>query len=90
MGHTNLFLFGTSRALLWEGTAKSLTDLHPTGWDASYAMATDGNRQVGWRERHTGNIGQFATMWSGSSKGWVDLHDPAYQETNALGISGDI
>ncbi len=90
VGHTNLFLVGPSHALLWEGSAQSLVDLHPAGWDASYAMATDGKRQVGWRERHTGNIGQFATMWSGSSKSWVDLHDPTYQETNALGISGDM
>lgn len=90
VGHTNLFLAGPSRALLWEGSAKSLVDLHPAGWDASYAMATDGKRQVGWRERHTGNIGQFATMWSGSAKGWVDLHDPTYNETNALGIAGDV
>lgn len=89
MGHTNQFLAGPSHALLWQGTANSLIDLHPAGWDASYAMATDGVRQVGWRERHTGQTGQFATMWSGSAKGWVDLHDPTYSETNALGISGD-
>ena len=76
---------------MWEGSAKSLVDLHPVGWDASYAMATDGKRQVGWREQHTGQAGQFATMWSGSSKNWVDLHDPStYIETNALGISGDV
>lgn len=90
VGHTNQFLVGPSHALLWQGTANSLVDLHPAGWDASYAMATDGVRQVGWRERHTGNTGQFATMWSGSAKGWVDLHDPTYSETNALGISGDV
>ena len=90
VGHTNLFLAGPSHALLWEGTAKSLIDLHPAGWDASYAMATDGNRQVGWRERHTGLTGQFATMWNGSSKNWVDLHDPFYSETNALGVAGDM
>ncbi len=90
VGHTNLFLFGPSRALLWEGSAKSLVDLHPAGWDASYAMATDGKHQVGWRERHTGNVGQFATMWSGSAKSWINLHDPTYNETNAFGISGDM
>jgi hypothetical protein len=91
VGHTNLFLVGPSHALLWEGSAKSLVDLHPSGWDASYAMATDGKRQVGWRESHSGNIGQFATMWSGTSKSWVDLHDAStYIETNALGISGDV
>ena len=91
VGHTNLFLVGPSHALMWEGSAKSLVDLHPVGWDASYAMATDGKRQVGWRERHTGQAGQFATMWSGTSKSWVDLHDPStYIETNALGISGDM
>jgi hypothetical protein len=89
VGHTNLFLAGPSRALLWEGTAKSLVDLHPAGWDASYAMATDGKRQVGWRERHTGQAGQFATMWSGSATGWVDLHAKPYFETIALGIAGN-
>src|SRR5687767_12705130 len=86
VGHTNLFLAGPSHALLWEGTAKSLVDLHPAGWDASYAMATDGVRQVGWRERHTGTTGQFATMWSGSAKGWVDLHNTSYRASVALGI----
>ncbi len=29
-------------------------------------------RQVGWRERHTGDVGQFATMWSGTSESWVN------------------
>ncbi|MDQ2985171.1 MAG: hypothetical protein M3R13_00445 [Armatimonadota bacterium] len=87
VGHTNLFLVGPSHALLWEGSAKSLVDLHPAGWDASYAMATDGKRQVGWRQDQ---VAQRATMWSGSAKGWVDLHDPTYNETNALGISGDV
>jgi len=87
VGHTNLFLTGPSHALLWEGSAKSLVDLHPAGWDASYAMATDGKRQVGWRQDQ---VAQRATMWSGSAKGWVDLHDPTYNETNALGIAGDV
>jgi hypothetical protein len=89
VGHTNLFMAGPSHALLWEGTAKSLVDLHPAGWDASYAMGTDGKRQVGWRERHTGQAGQFATMWSASSKGWVDLHNPTFFNSAALGIRGN-
>jgi hypothetical protein len=89
VGHTNLFLAGPSHALLWEGTAKSLIDLHPAGWDASYAMGTDGKRQVGWRERHTGQTGQFATMWSGTAKSWVDLHNPAFFNSAALGIRGN-
>jgi len=89
VGHTNQFLAGPSHALLWSGTANSLVDLHPAGWDASYAFATDGMRQVGWRETQTGQPAQFATLWSGSSKGWVDLHNPTYFHTYALGIGGE-
>src|SRR5688500_10366154 len=71
VGHTNLFLAGPSHALLWEGAAKSLVDLHPPGWDASFAVGTDGKRQVGWRESHSGFTGQFATMWNRTAKSWV-------------------
>lgn len=90
LGIPTLFLAGPSHALLWEGSAKSLVDLHPAGWDASFAVGTDGDRQVGWRERHTGAVGSFATMWGGSPKGWVDLHNATYDETHANGISGDM
>ena len=89
VGHTNLFLAGPSHALLWSGSANSLVDLHPAGWDASYAMATDGIRQVGWRESHTGNTGQFATIWNGSAKSWSDLHNSAYFHSAAVGVAGD-
>ncbi|MDQ2986792.1 MAG: hypothetical protein M3R13_08740 [Armatimonadota bacterium] len=87
VGHTNIFLSGPSNALLWNGTAGSFVNLHPAGFDASYAMAAEGGRQVGWRELHFPGRA-FATMWAGSAKGWTDLHNKDYFDTRALGIGG--
>ncbi|MGI8923800.1 MAG: hypothetical protein ACR2HJ_07140 [Fimbriimonadales bacterium] len=90
VGHTNLFQIGPSHALLWSGSQESFIYLHPAGWDGSYAMGVSGGKQIGYRERSSGQgRGQFATLWSGSAKSWVDLHDDRYIETNGLGIGGD-
>ncbi|MGI8923965.1 MAG: hypothetical protein ACR2HJ_08010 [Fimbriimonadales bacterium] len=90
VGHMNLFKVGASHALLWSGSQESFVDLHPAGWDGSYAVGVDGGKQIGYRERSFGQgRGQFATLWSGSATSWVDLHDDLYFETNGLGIGGD-
>ncbi|MDQ2986098.1 MAG: hypothetical protein M3R13_05185 [Armatimonadota bacterium] len=88
VGHTNIFLGGPSNALLWNGTAGSFVNLHPVGFDASYGMAADGGRQVGWREVHSPIAHAYATMWSGTAKSWTNLHNDAYLNTAATGIGG--
>ncbi|MDQ2986074.1 MAG: hypothetical protein M3R13_05065 [Armatimonadota bacterium] len=88
VGHTNIFLSGPSNALLWNGSAKSFVNLHPAGFDASYAFDAEGGKQVGWRELHFPGRA-FATMWSGSAEGWTDLHNGDYFDTRAVGIGGD-
>lgn len=59
-------------ALLWTGTAGSAVDLNPTGYDSSYANATNGAEQVGYGL--TSGTGQAnALAWDGSAASFVDL-----------------
>lgn len=67
---TNPFSNGPTHAYLWHGTAASGVDLCPAsyGFANSAAVATNGQKQVGWGDDH-------ALMWSGSAESLVDLHN---------------
>src|SRR5262245_15580566 len=39
---------GDHHALLWSGTASSVTDLNPAGFEESLASGVSGASQVGW------------------------------------------
>lgn len=59
---------------MWHGTAASLIDLHPEGWDYSEATGTDGAQQVGWTQNEGGFV--QAALWSGSDESFQNLHPP--------------
>ena len=79
---------GTRDALLWQGAARELVQLEPTGADSSFALATNGVAQVGSVESH-------AAIWHGTAASVVDVHPPgAWASTlravDDSGEAGDI
>ena len=72
-----------NHALLWRGTAKSVMDLHPRGFDFSNALGVWGASQVG-----LGGInGQtHALLWRGTARSVVDLHPQGFQDSEAWGV----
>jgi hypothetical protein len=71
-------------AVLWTGTAASLTTLHPTGAYASQASAVSGDHQYGWTYVST-PAQKMAAMWSGSAASYVNMNPPgaSYSVINA-------
>jgi hypothetical protein len=65
---------GNIHALLWTGTAGSAVDLNPSGYDGSFADATNGSRQVGWGFLGSNPlIDDEALVWGGSAGVAVNL-----------------
>jgi hypothetical protein len=91
---------GRRHALLWNGTAESAIDLHPTnlpGFDNSTAVGTDGVSQVGWGDGPvtggfgTSFAGTHALFWNGTSDSAIDLHPnqlSSFSRTYALDVAG--
>lgn len=64
-----------THALVWHGTVKSLTDLHPAGFLDSYATQFGPLKEVGYADNISdGLIVQNAFVWSGSAASAVNLH----------------
>jgi probable HAF family extracellular repeat protein len=74
-------------ALLWNGTAESVVDLHPSGFRWSEARAVSGASQVGFGLGPSAN-GFHALLWNGTAESVVDLHPTGYEWTQAFGVSG--
>jgi hypothetical protein len=71
-------------AVLWTGSPASVVDLHPSGFDTSYATGVSSGQQVG--EGFTG--GQYhALLWTGSAASVVDLHPSGFTSSSACGVS---
>lgn len=62
---------GVYSALLWQGSAASLVNLHRPEWGYSEALATDGAFQVG--HATLPSHGLTASLWSGSAATWENL-----------------
>ena len=83
---------GYLHALLWNGTANSAVDLHPTkltGFNESQAIGTDGVQQVGFAT--TTGDSDHALLWSGSADSAVDLHPTnlsGFNNSQAFGTDG--
>lgn len=71
----------TSRALRWAGTAASAVNLHPLGYDASEALATNGVRQGGWGYIALGTSHLHAMIWSGTAESATDIHPAGYTDS---------
>lgn len=77
-----------SKALKWNGTAASVVELHPAGWDASEALATNGVLQGGWAYRLSdGRV--HAMVWSGTAASAMDLHPAGYSDSKITAIFGN-
>jgi hypothetical protein len=63
-------------ALLWHGTAESVVDLNPFGFDFSLAQAVLGKQQVGTGIGigDTTSYKRHALLWRGTAESVVDLH----------------
>jgi hypothetical protein len=89
---------GQAEARLWTGNPKSFVNLHPAGFVASIAAATDGTNQVGFIGQLVQKAGEankkgikirydWAVQWSGSAASMRYLPS-AYPNSRATGISG--
>jgi hypothetical protein len=75
-------------AVLWQGSAASGVPLHPsTGYTSSFALATDGSRQVGYVLPEGGRL--RAVMWRGTAESMVDLTPPGFWTAQAQGFLGE-
>jgi hypothetical protein len=74
-------------ALLWTGTAESMVDLHPAGFDFSSAVAVSGSVQVGHGSTITTTNNYHALLWRGTAESVVDLHPPGFDFSAAEGVS---
>ena len=72
-------------ALLWQGTAESVVNLHPTGYGRSSAVAISGSQQVGSGEPLGGGV--HALLWEGAAESFVDLHTPLTGYSVAYDVS---
>jgi uncharacterized membrane protein len=67
---------GKDHALLWNGTADSVTDLNPPGFDSSFAQGIWGTSQVGYGVDDEG--AGHALIWNGTAETAVSLNSPGY------------
>jgi uncharacterized membrane protein len=74
-------------ALLWAGTAASVVDLNPAGFDFSAATAVSGAVQVGHGSTAATTNNYHALLWRGTAESVVDLHPPGFDFTAAEGVS---
>jgi hypothetical protein len=75
------------QALLWNGASNVATNLNPSqfGINDSYALATDGQHQVGYGWA-TNGINAHAFLWTGSAASAVDLNPSGFTFTRATGV----
>ena len=77
----------SSHALLWNGTAESVVDLHPTGFTETYANAVSGAVQVGSGSGPATNDLMNALLWNGTAESAVNLNPAFLSFSEALGAS---
>lgn len=76
-------------ALLWRGSAASVVDLNPNGFDKSEAWGICGGQQVGYGSGPATKGRTHALLWSGSAASVVDLHPRGFIWSVASGFSGE-
>ena len=78
-----------THAIRWAGTAASAVDLHPAGFDASRALATNGTQQGGWGYI-TAAVSSHALLWNGDAAGVIDLHPAGFDSSRVTALNGTI
>ena len=79
-----------AHAMLWNGTAQSAVDLHPTnlpGITDTIADGTGGSQQVGYGYSAANPL-SHALMWNGTASSVVDLNPSGFDSSEALGTDG--
>jgi hypothetical protein len=75
-------------ALLWRGTASSVVDLGPTGFNYSFARGIYGNQQVGDGDGPVTGNDTHALVWTGSADSFVDLNPTGASASTAYATNG--
>jgi len=79
-----------THAVLWQGAGGSAIDLHPQGWDVSYAYAVKNNTQVGYGIEVAGFSDITPFVWHGSAESRVSLGQGIVLDTNGATHVGAI
>jgi hypothetical protein len=80
--------------LIWSGTAGSVVDLNPSGFDGTVARGIASGKEVGWGvNTDTGHTD--ALVWSGSAGSAIDLNaflpfDSSSVHARGIDAAGDI
>jgi hypothetical protein len=83
-----VFGSGFAHAGIWQGSAASWVDLHPSAIARhSFANATDGVHQYGFVELLS-NGSDHAAMWSGTAASFADMNPPSATASSILGVAG--
>jgi hypothetical protein len=77
-----------SHAMLWKGRAAHPVDLHPTGFESSWAYGVDGGQQVGCAYGSATGVNTHALLWTGSAESVIDLNPPGFEGSCANGVAG--
>jgi len=76
-------------ALLWNGSASTVVDLHPgSGYSYSQAAATNGSIEVGYALPTTAGAQNQASMWTGSASSFVNLNPANFSTSQATAVAG--
>jgi hypothetical protein len=75
-----------SHAVRWTGTAASAVDIHPAGYDASEALATNGLQEGGWAYMAAGPT-MHAMLWYGTAGNFVDLHPAGFTDSKITALT---
>lgn len=81
---------GSAHALLWNGSAASVVDLHPArlpGFTVSFAQGTNGAQQVGWAST-SNTVPGHAMLWNGTADSAVDLNPATLSDSQAIATDG--
>lgn len=87
-----------SEAVMWNGTANSMINLHPQAYEASSVVGTNGQIQIG-DVRFSVNIEgpnglrayyYTAGYWSGEAESFISLDAGNYQTSHTTAIRGDL
>jgi hypothetical protein len=77
---------------MWRGSADSVVDLHPSGFDFSQALAVSDAFQVGrgasGYNPENGEFRYHALVWSGTADSALDLNPSGFDYSEAIGVAG--
>ena len=73
---------------MWSGSAASVVDLNPAGFDITRAWGVSGASQVGHGGGPATGEEIHALLWKGTAASVVDLNPAGFDRSAAMGVSG--